>query len=352
MKKKPNRQWLFVTILIFFAGILCEVSFRLTLRLTTGIPFFSPDTAIEDHFYKELKPLRSANINSQNDSLDILILGGSVIADEWRSKIAQNVQDSLKRALHTSKIRYFNLANLGHNTADNLFKYRSLSDKHFDLVIYYEGINETRFNNVPTHFFRPDYTHVKWYHDINLVQQHPEMRYTVIPFTIHLAKNYLSTLFGKRYFINDAPDPKYYSEGANIKTALVYKNNLAQIMEIAHQRREPFIAVNFTYYIPKRWRQSGFKDNEWDYTPYFLSSPIKTWGAAPNVEKGILSHRAMMKQLAASTKGVYYFDMDAVMPKEGAYFCDICHFTDKGYKVFSDNLAGFLLKNELVKGNF
>jgi hypothetical protein len=352
MTNNTNRQGLFFVILAVLMLFICEFAFRLTLWSAKDIPFLRPDLAIKEHFFKELKPLQSAHINAQNDSIDILILGGSVVADEWRSKVARNLRDSLIQALHSSKIRYFNLANLGHNTVDNLYKYRELTDKRFDLVIYYEGINETRFNNIPADKFRSDYTHVRWYHDIALIREHSEMRYTVIPFTVHLLKNYLSTLLGQRYFINDAPDPKYYSEGSAIKTAPFYKNNLAQIIAIAQKRKEPFLMVNFTYYIPERWRKSSFRENEWDFAPCDLSSPIKTWGSPLNVEKGILVHRSMMKQLAASTKGIYYFDMNDVMPKEGTYFCDICHFTDAGSKVFAHHLAGYILDNKLVKTSF
>jgi hypothetical protein len=352
MKKNNKQWWLFMAITIVMMLIFCELTFRLALWATKKIPFGRPDLAIKERFYPELKLVENAHISPTNDSLDILILGGSVVADEWRSKVAKNLRDSLKIALKTDKVRYFNLANLGHTTVDNLYKYQSLSDKRFDLVIYYEGINETRFNNVPSKFFRNDYTHIRWYHDIDLIKQYPEMRYTIFPFVIQLISNYSSALVGNRYFMNDAPDPVYYSEGGNIKTAAIYKENLAKIIAVAQKRDEPLLMVNFTYYIPDRWRKSGFRDNEWDFTPFFLSSPIATWGTAPNVEKGILAHRTMMQQLSSLNQGVSYFDMNSVMPKEGQYFVDICHFTDKGSRIFANSLADFILTHKVLKTRF
>lgn len=349
---KKSKKALFSFILLLLLVLFCELAFRLTLWATKKIPFWRPDLAIENRFYPELKLTRYFNITQSNDSLDILILGGSVVADEWRSKVARSLRDTLKVALNTDRIRYFNLANLGHNTADNLFKYKLLTNKRFDLVFFYEAINETKFNNVPSQFFRNDYTHVHWYHDIHMIKQHPELRYTVIPFILHLISDYFAALIGKRYFINESPDAKYYTEGANIKTASIYKNNLESIIEIAHQRNEPLILVNYTYYIPEIWRKSGFKDQKWDFSQCDLSSPISIWGAPLNVEKGIVTHREMMRQLAISHKKAFYFDMDSHFPKNGVYFCDICHLTDNGAKIFANNLASFILTNRVLKKRF
>lgn len=348
MRKKS----LFVIITVVILALVCELAFRLTLKFTKDIPFARPDLAIKEHFYKELKLVEHSIISTNNDSLDVLILGGSVVADEWRSKVARYLQGSLRKGLNTSKVRYFNLANLGHNTNDNLYKYKQLANKRFDLVIYYEGINETRFNNIPTPLFRPDYTHIRWYHDIELVKAHPEMRYTVIPFALHMFINYASTLIGIRYFVNDAPDEKYYPEAFNIKTAPIYKENLRQIVQIAQSRQEPFLLINYTYYIPEKWRKSNFKDQEWDYAGCDLSSPIRTWGTPLAVEKGILTHRAMMQQIANENKGVYYLDMMPLLPREGRNFCDICHLTDDGCRIFSNNVASYVLKNNVIRNSY
>ncbi|AYQ30843.1 hypothetical protein [Runella sp. SP2] len=351
-RNSARQKGLFALITIVLIGLFCELAFRLTLKISKEIPFVRPDLAVEEHFYKELKLVQNSTISADNDSLDILVLGGSVVADEWRSKVARYLQDSLRKGLNTSKVRYFNLANLGHTTSDNLYKYKSLKNKHFDLVIYYEGINETRFNNVPASLFRSDYTHVRWYHDIALIKQHPEMRYTVIPFMVHLFLNYASTLVGKRYFINDAPDERFYSEAFDVKTAPVYQKNLTQIVATAQARKEPLLLVNFTYYIPEKWRKSNFKDQEWDYAGCDLSSPIRTWGTPLAVEKGILAHRAMMQQVANAHKGVHYMDMMPLLPREGRNFCDICHLTDDGCRIFSNNVASYVLKNNVIRNSY
>ena len=92
MKKNNKQWWLFIAITIAMMLVFCELTFRLTLWATKKIPFGRPDLAIKQRFYPELKLVENAHISPTNDSLDILILGGSVVADEWRSKVAKNYE--------------------------------------------------------------------------------------------------------------------------------------------------------------------------------------------------------------------------------------------------------------------
>ncbi len=347
MKSLRRRQFTFFSILVLFLVLFTESMLRFGLKTGLYFPFWRPDRALAERYYRDAYRLRDSTITLTDGYFDILILGGSVVADEWHSTVGQRLRDTLKARTGNPRIRYWNVASLGHSSGDNLAKYRALERQRFDLVLYYEAINETRLNNVPRTFFRPDYTHYTWYDEVQLVEKHPELRVSVVPFTLHLLWNRLQALVGVRRYIREKPDPDDQQHGGDLKTPPCYRRNLDAIRQLARQRNERLLLVNFAYYIPNAWRESGFRTGA-DYSPCGLSSPMETWGMAQHVESGLLAHRRMMHQLAVAHPEVGYVDMQPVLPKSGRYFCDICHLTDDGCGAFAGALAAHIIRERLV----
>src|SRR5215471_18848261 len=153
----------FIPIYLVFLFIFFEASSRLIWKLTFGVPFFSPEKMYYV-FYPELKSVEKRRIPAHDGQIDILLLGGSVLNPNF-GNIARVLEERI--AYETKKpVRIYNLAKSAHSSADSYYKYRHLMDKHFDLVIFYHGINEVRANNVPPSVFKPDYSHYSWYKQI------------------------------------------------------------------------------------------------------------------------------------------------------------------------------------------
>lgn len=334
-----------VTLLLFC--LFAEVAFRTWLSVDKKYPFWRPDLALQRTYYYETYRLLDSTIRQDDGHFDILILGGSVVADEWHSSVARRLRDTLRSRSGNPNIRYWNAANLGHCSRDNLQKYRLFTRQRFDLVLYYEAINETRLNNIPRRWFKTDYTHYFWYDEIDLLRRHAELRWTVIPFSLHFLGHRLAELVGLRPFVNNKPNAADQRNGGDLKTPPVYRANLEAIAHLARQRNEPLLLLNFDYYIPPTIRSGhGARANS-AYAPCGLWSPIETWGTLENVEKGILSHQAVMRGLATNLPNVRYLNMHARMPKARRYFCDICHLTEDGSAAFADTLATYLLHENL-----
>ena len=166
--------------------IACILSAELTCRLFWGfqVPgaFFHPDRII--YFYQRnllRSGLPEADVRRDDGYFDVLLLGGSVVSHDFG-----RIDDYLAAGLTDSKgpVRIWNAAEPAHTSRDSWEKYSRLEDKHFDLVIVYDGINDSRFNNIEPGQFRPDYSHVSWYREINAYRNHPEIAYFALPFTL------------------------------------------------------------------------------------------------------------------------------------------------------------------------
>ena len=167
--------------------VLCVISTELTCRLywEYKIPgaFFDPDRIIYNYQRNLLETgLPDADVRGDDGYFDVLLLGGSVVSHGFA-----RIDDYLAEGLSGAKgpVRVWNGAEAAHTSRDSWEKYSLVADKHFDLVIVYNGINESRFNNAEPGRFRPDYSHVGWYRQINAFHEHREIGYFVLPFVLH-----------------------------------------------------------------------------------------------------------------------------------------------------------------------
>jgi len=228
---------------ILFSGIFALILLCLTeilLRIGVvflGYPFLRPADYIYKGFYDNMEELQKKEVRRGGDVKNVLILGGSVVSTPW-SRLESRLDTLLQKHYGKgSRFAFFNIAGAGHTSRDNLLKYELLKDKQFDLVLYYEAINENRANNIPPEEFRSDYTHIKWYRDIEILQRHPEINLTVIPFLIDKLVCNVSDKLSHRIFVSaEKVAPQYSKYGADIKTAGPYRRNIEQIIQIARSR--------------------------------------------------------------------------------------------------------------------
>ena len=121
-------------------------------------------------------------ISNTGETYDILILGGSTISADYGS-IGEHLRAGQQTRLGRP-VRVFNLAYAAHNSRDSMLKHGSLAHQHLDLVVVYDGMNDTRMNNAPPGLFRNDYSHCMWYKHVNYFDNHPVLSRAALPFTL------------------------------------------------------------------------------------------------------------------------------------------------------------------------
>ncbi|MCF0043355.1 hypothetical protein [Dyadobacter fanqingshengii] len=342
-----RKVYLSLTLAALFL-LFSELVFRVALCLF-GYPFFLPARYLEKKYYPFIEPMEQAVVERGGDTRNILILGGSVVNTHW-SRLELRLDTLFQKAYpDVKKFNFFNVAMPGHNSRDNLVKYNLLKNQHYDLVIYYEAINENRANNISSDLFYPDYSHIKWYDEINLLLKHPEMNVTVMPYAVHyLFKSLKDKLAHRNYISNEQVDPNYAVYGKDIKTAGPYHDNINAIASLANKKHDRLLLVKYASYFPKGVTLTGEPVDKKYFTPCYIVSPVTTWGKPEHVVKGIGVHNQMLEKVYHDQK-TYFFDMSTAMPKDSAMFCDVCHLSEPGAQRFAKALSSFVVSNKLIR---
>jgi len=294
-------------------------------------------------FFPELKESNLASVapHHRDDTFDVLLLGGSVLHHGF-GDVAERLREGLEAKLGR-KVRVVNLANLGHTTRDSLNKYQRLTDKRFDLVLVYHGINDVRLNDTPPGAFRADYSHHTRFAQIAAIDRHRELPYLSFPYTTY----YLLSSLADRWHLTDRPRPEFVSYGKDIRTPPAFEANMEAIAAIARERGDRLLLLTYAYHIPADYTEEAFLAGKLDYGGGRMS--VEGWGEPANVVKTIDLHNAATRRVAARHPEVLFRDQAALMPRKGTYFNDPCHFTKAGCERFVENvLAG--LDSEALKG--
>ena len=334
------RKAVFTLIIFFGIAILLETCLRLALCLSTGASFLHPSTLIYK-YYPELIPIQKAEISNTDSTLDILILSCSVLHKDWVD-IVSEMDKCMRLPAGYNHIKIYNASGVGHGSRDNLVKCGLLKDKKFDVVMYYDAINDSRLNNCPDGVFKADYSHYLWYDEINNIMAHPEMDITVIPFFYDWIKTRAKALFAKNAYIpiHFSMRPEWLMYGNKMKSLPVYKNNLDSIIDMLQPTK--FVYFTFAYYLPANYTLQKFEDKTLDYSFCNHSRETEIWGVPANVSAFIDSVNLNSRQWVGVHNGATWVDLSAQFPKNGLYFADICHFSPQGIHEFAGIVCGQL----------
>ncbi len=327
----------FFVVLLFLP---LEIASRVYWRIKNDLSFFAPEPMYI--FYPLLKIVHETKITADDGYYDILFLGGSVLYDagQW-TKATSLLQEKLKNITNLP-IRIHNVARPSHSSRDSLFKYRFLSDKHFDQVIVYDSINEVRANNCPPKMFQLDYSHYSWYHKINFFEHYPYFKFLTLPYTIFSLLTDIQEKKGLIHFVpTDIPNEEWVKYGNVIKSATAFENNINEILTLAKKRKEPLLLTSFAFYVPKDYTYLKFRTKKLDYDKHTFY--IEIWGKPINVILGILTHNNVLRKLAAQNPNVMFLDEFSKMPKGKKFYNDICHLTDTGLETLLNDFADTIL---------
>jgi hypothetical protein len=267
-------------------------------------------------------------------SFDVLLLGASVLHPQF-GDIGPRLQQRLEQKLGRP-VRVINLAYPGRTSVENRMKYARLADRRFDLVLFYEAINDTFVNNCPPGEFRADYSHVRHIAQMQTLERHPEVSWFCLPYTI----NYLAPRLATRGKLTGLHwDLRY---GADLRTPPSYEANLEAVARIAAERGDPLMLATFASYIPPNYSRSAFDAHQLDYSndrPY--SAPAETWGQPAHLIRAVEAHNAALRRVAARHKTMFV-DVAGKLPRGRLCFIDPCHLTPEGCRQFVELIVGAL----------
>ena len=220
-----RRRLLFTTISLLLALLVSEAISRVYLtRFDQGV-LFDPRDVIYG-FYPELKPIVEQDVtDSDEQTIQILFLGGSVLNTEWSSieaRVAEEISSALNR-----RVQIHNLAVAAHTTRDSLLKYKRVGRRRYDAVIVYHGINEVRTNNVPREMFRDDYGHYSWYRFVNAIDDSRSLRFTALPYFLKHASIRIGERLGLRRVLKTSePVDEWLVHGTDVKSSAPFRANI------------------------------------------------------------------------------------------------------------------------------
>jgi hypothetical protein len=338
MNIRSDARWALVILFCLFCILLtAEIACRAFWHIKRGVGFFSPQDIIYT-YYPEIVPIKQADIHPKDGFFDILLLGGSVLHNK---RIKQFLQKEYE-AKTGAKIRIHDATRKAHTTLDSYYKYKLLGDKAFDLVLLYHGINDVRLNNCPALLFKQNYSHNPWYDEINAFEEHPEIKFTALPYSLHIIWVRTKRLIGGLALlglerIGDCSIRQEFTKyGREIKTADSFRKNIENILKIAGRKNERILLMSFAYYVPEDYTLEKFNRGELDYGAHKCA--IELWGKPENVIAGISTHNKLLKEIATGHKQSLFVDQQKLIPKSGKYFDDICHLTDEGCRQFVKNI--------------
>lgn len=329
-------------VAFFTVLILIEIILRLGFSIIWDTPFLKPHEVIY-HYYPIVKSIKEKHATTSSSTHKVLVLSCSTLHKEWGNFNEQLAQD-LNATKESGKISLadsftvFTAAGIGFSSADNFNCYRLLSDLKFDIVVYYGGINDARFNNCPPSVFKENYGHIKWNNEINCILRHPEIDFVVLPFFLDYTYQLIVESCDKNNFI-----PSFYSKrknwwkyGSSLKSLNVFKRNIESIETLSNKKKEALLLVSYCYYLPKDYSLEKFKKRELNYDFQQNSRETEIWGEPTNVTHFLDSSNSILQKTCNAQ--CYYLALPniSINPK---FFADICHFSPSGLSAFCKQLA-------------
>lgn len=312
---------LIAAVYAIWIGFLCWAGvkffwwwrFGVTVTETPG-----PETVWQT-FYPELyqSDVLDAKLSADDGYYDVLLLGGSVLEETGPA-----FERVLRKELG-GRFRLFNVAKSAHTSRDSFLKHSRLGPRHFDLVIFYHGINDARMNCCPDNVFRADYSHFGWY----------------CGFQARLAAGRRTLADVVTKSLTEAQtlrpeDGQWKTYGERIKTAGSFRANLEPIVAAAEARGCPIVLMTFAYYIAPNYSDEAYRARKLGYGNGRFMTELGTWGTPKAVKSAIDAHNLVVREVAGQHANVLFVDQKQNMPPDGIHFSDVCHLTERGIDVF------------------
>jgi hypothetical protein len=342
---------LLVAILVTL--LMVELSSRLYFQITRSVPLLKMDHLIYN-YYPELRQVVDQYDRDSAD-INILILGGSVIAPDLYCDPSAYLQQRLCQQLEGKSVRIYNVARIGHSSLDSRIKTEVLSQFSFDYTVFYHGINDSRANNIPSEYFDLDYKHFSYYEEVLLLLRHSEIKWTVIPYTFDLLRRsfrnqaYPSPKVPPFYLVtkDSVPNKLYWEFGGEIKTIQSFAKNIESIHKsVTREGKGMLVLMTYAYYLPANYSLQAFLEKQLDYDEQ--KWPVEIYGQPENVVKAIQAHNNVIQSFSKHDN-LLLLDFQPKVPQNGLYFHDICHLTEKGCALVNEEIERAIMHHQKKK---
>jgi hypothetical protein len=338
-RRERSIRLIAILLLALVSIVSAELGARAFWRIKYHVPLRHPSRILYA-YYPPLRWIDETRPTRGNGSYDILLLGGSSLNPAWGPVQAALAEELAYRG-HRN-VHIYNLAWPAHTSRDSWLKYAALGTARFDLVLVYDGINDTRANNAPPGIFREDYGHYSWYEMVNTLASYHGTATFALPYTLHyLALNVRQALRKDRYVPTADPRPEWVQYGRDPRSAVSFERNLQAILDLAERRGDRVMVMTFATYVPDHYSLEAFEQKRLGYGLHF--KPIEDWGRREYVVKAVEVQNEAVRRLAAQHKGVLLVDQARLMAASPRYFNDPCHFTVVGATRFVENVVAALL---------
>ncbi|WP_198034395.1 hypothetical protein [Dyadobacter tibetensis] len=174
------------------------------------------------------------------------------------------------------------------------------------------------------------------------------MKFTIIPYVLDLVFTEIKSLIIKQQYIPmETVDPQFMDYGSGVKTAESYENNLSEICQLAKEKKEQLLLVEYAPYFPAGQNLTGREEDKQAFANCYGMSPVTTWGRPENVQKAIDIHNEILLKVSKKEQ-IPYLDMSKKLPKHKVMYCDVCHLSEIGAQVFYKELACYILEKNLL----
>lgn len=343
-----RRRLLFVPILVVLMLAFLEVAARTYASIASGAPFFAPQDALQETSYRELRGPREREIRSDDRHFDILVLAGSVLQDRYAPFEAALREELSLRSRR--EVRVHSLTRAAHNSRDSLLKYRQLGEQRFDLVVVYHGINDLRANQISEAEFRDDYSHMEWYRRVNWLSQNQDLlHWTAVPYVLNDVRIAFEKLTGRYRPAAEGALERDVGFEEVTKTTPGFRSNLEAILSLARERGDRVLLMTYAWYVPDGYSEKAFNEKRIDYALHGV--PTEVWGSPQGVARGLRAHNDVVHALAREHPDALFVDQEALIPREGIHWNDVCHLTVRGTLAFARFIAEAIESAGLLTAN-
>lgn len=312
------------------ALVLLELGARAVLRFGAGISLVRPDTALVS-YYARLGPLLAREVRNDDDRIDVLLLGGSVLDERW-SAIPHALAERLEQATGRP-VRIHGAAASAQTTRDSAVLFEALAGQDYDVVLLYHGINDVRAGAVSNDRFRPTYAHVRRYRDLDTLLAWQDGVPAALPYALARTWDGLGDLFGREFADGERPRPDDAELAADRKTVAPFRANVEQVLDAARSRGIPVVLPTFAIWTPPDYSEAAFDARELAYGRHRI--PTEAWGAPEVVPDVVDAHVEVVRELA-QTDGARLVEVAGAISGDATHFDDICHLTVAGAVRFAE----------------
>lgn len=285
------------------------------------------------------------------DTVRVLALGSSTM---FNRHMGERLKTALQQKIGQKTGKKIELLDAGirsHTTRADVMKLQLLAPYQWDVVLFYNGINDLWANHVLPEDFQADYRQLDpWYQRNALLDNSLLARYIYNAFYWQLRS--VNKKLGQPFL----PDYQFvfpkkpYINAAGFASLPVFASHLEQIIADSKSLGAKPVLMTFAFHLPDNYSRQDFLNKSLDYSnpDNYDSRDVYNWGPPDYVREGLSRQNAIIREVA-KRQGVTLIDVDASMSGQGRWFGDVCHFNDAGVDVFTALVAEALQQSAAVQ---